>query len=1224
MSRQQSESGKFRWATRLIPRAGWRRRLFLAAFAVCCLLAAYALCVGVIAPPVARPRIEKALSGALGRNASLEHLSLNPFTFEATLSGLAIDSLRPGRKLLAIDSLSLDFDPWGLLFHEIRISDILIENPVVLVVRLRDNTLNLQPLLAHAAGDETADPTAQEQRSRSEPFRFSLAGVKLQEGEIRFLDEYEGSNHTISRINISLPLFGDTPALRVEPAKLSFSGNVDGAGMEAQGRLSPFAGEDAYAFTLAARNITLAQYQPYLPREVGVYVRSGRMDCNATLALARKNGPMNVLASASFRFRNLSTVDSAGDPLADLQDFTVQGCALDLLARRVHVDQADVRGPRLRIVRQEDGSLNFARLGVDPASGNVPAGASNATAGAPQGKASGEQASGEPVWSFGLDRFNLGGGRVEFADHALRPSLNATVRDIFVEVRDARFNNTFAAQAGVSCLLEDRTRFRANARVRGEPLEAWGRASFTNLQPARLLQAYAPELPVALANATLEAEAGVRLLLAGDASADPLAQLRLSNASAGVRGLVLQERDGSPLLRLDEFAARGVDFDLSGRSLRMRRLKASNGGIELALDDKGELEEAELFASNESNAPGDAQTPWRVRLDDASLSGFALRLQNPGFKELPELRLENAAFTLKHLALGPEPEAKEAEAALSFDLPPEGRVEANGSFRLTPLSAGIRLKATNIPLSELSGLAKGRAGFTIPRGSASAEVSARIRGADGRDVHVSGDLGLRHVALRDEATGYIFAGVAQGAFAGVEAGLDPLKVSARRISIMGTHVNLVRTKNGTLALPSPPENGKEEGSEPRAEEENRFEDPKPLPFQVEEWLVRDGLVEFSDYTTTPPVQVRVSDLHANATKLPSGDETPGEFHVAGRLGDEGAFRMRGAAALQATELDVGLKGDHIELTTLSPYAVELLGRNINRGQAALDMNYHIHGAKLKGDNNILLENFHLGRQEGGGILGDVSIGAALSLLRDSDGVVQLNIPVSGNLRDPSFDYTRVLARAFTGSIQSVLSAPFQFLKLPLSLIGTLDSGRQVAYAPFLPGDVQLTHDGRRELEKLAKALQPKTEIRVAVTGCVGPVVDREGLARFAYLYRLKALKEQRELAQGKEDAQDAPLTVGDERKYLPFVYREVTGQPAPLSFSEDEDISEWSEEVVAAIQPTPAERTLFGMERAKAVEACLAGFGLDPTRVDVIRPDTEACSAAPGAPRSRAQLSVEY
>jgi hypothetical protein len=100
--------------------------------------------------------------------------------------------------------------------------------------------------------------------------------------------------------------------------------------------------------------------------------------------------------------------------------------------------------------------------------------------------------------------------------------------------------------------------------------------------------------------------------------------------------------------------------------------------------------------------------------------------------------------------------------------------------------------------------------------------------------------------------------------------------------------------------------------------------------------------------------------------------------------------------------------------------------------------------------------------------------------------------------------------------------------------------------------------------------------------------------------------------------------VGDERKYLPFVYREVTGQPAPLSFSEDEDISEWSEEVVAAIQPTPAERTLFGMERAKAVEACLAGFGLDPTRVDVIRPDTEACSAAPGAPRSRAQLSVEY
>jgi uncharacterized protein involved in outer membrane biogenesis len=1223
MSRQQPQGLKIRWINRLVPHAGWRRRLFLAGGAVFCLFAVYAFCVGVIAPSFARPRIEKALTHALGRNASIEGLSLNPVTFEAELSGLAIDSLPPGRKLLTMDSLSLDFDPWGLLFHEIRIFDVLIVKPVFLVVRFPDNTVNLQSLLAQAPRNETAGPEPQDE---GKPFCFRLAGAQLQDGEIRFLDEYEGSNHTVNDINIFLPLFGDTPKLRLEPAKAAFTGIFDGAEVEARGRLTPFAEDGSYALRLAARNIDLPRYQPYLPEPLGLDVRSGRMDCNATLELAAKHGPMNLLAGVSFRLRNFTAADGSADPLVDLPDFAVRGCGLDLLARSVHVDQVELLSPSLRIVRLEDGSLNLARLGAGPASNKTLAD-SNAAGEASLSNASRGDASEEAAWRFALDRFNLGGGRLEFTDNALNQTLSATVRDISVQVREARLNKTFAARAEFSCLFENRTRLGAQARVRGEPLETWGRVSFSSLRPARFLQAYAPELPVALANASLEGESGVRLQLSGNASGGQLAELRLSNASAGVHGLALLERDGGPLLRLDEFAVRGLDFDLTGRSLRVASLKASNGGIELTLDEKGELEEAQLFESNESKAPDAAQAPWRLRLDDGSLSGFALRLRNPGFKEFPGLRLENAALTVRRLALGPASGTEPAEVALSFDLPPEGRVEASGAFRLDALSAKARLKAVNIPLSGLSGLTKGRAGFSIPHGSANAELSARIRGTSGRDVHISGDLDLRSVALRDEGTGNTFASLAQGEFSGVKARLEPLKASARRIRILRPNINLVRTKNGAMALPSPPP-GREERDSKSGEafqaEKNRFENPDPLPFRVEEWILRGGRVEFSDYTTTPPVQLRVANLHANASKLPSGDQTPGTFQVAGSLGEEGFFRVQGETALGAAELDAGLKGGNIELTGLSPYAVHFLGRQINQGQASLDLDYHIHGAKLRGDNEILLQNFHLGRQEGGGMLGDVSISAALSLLRNSDGVVPLNIPVSGNLGDPNFDYSRVLARAFTGSIQSVLSMPFQFLKLPLTLLGTLDSGRQVAYAPFAPGDVALTGDGREELENLVNALQEKPGIKIAVTGCVGSVVDKEGVARFAYLNRLKELKEQRELAQGGEEAQDAPLTVGDERTYLPIVYRQVTGGSAPDSFPKDEDISERSEEVIDLIRPTAAERALFAQERAKAVATYLTRLGLDPARVSVVLPDADACVQTPGAPRARAQLSVEY
>jgi hypothetical protein len=312
------------------------------------------------------------------------------------------------------------------------------------------------------------------------------------------------------------------------------------------------------------------------------------------------------------------------------------------------------------------------------------------------------------------------------------------------------------------------------------------------------------------------------------------------------------------------------------------------------------------------------------------------------------------------------------------------------------------------------------------------------------------------------------------------------------------------------------------------------------------------------------------------------------------------------------------------LTTFSPYAVLFTGRRINRGQADLDLDYRIHGGRLEGRNHVVLKDFRLGAEEGGGLIGDVSVGAALNLLRDSQGDVTLNAPVSGDLLDPQFDYSRVLASALTGTLTSVLAMPFKFLKLPLHLLGAVSGERQAAFVPFRGGETELTKEGRRELVQLAEQLRDKPEVHISVAGCSSPEVDAEGLARFAYRHRLRKLKVRRELKQGAASAREVRLSLGDEREYLPFIYRDVTGGSAPLSFSQDEDLGPWVEEVLSEIEPTEVERMLFGLARARAVERYLTGLGVDPGRVDVVRPDEESCSPTPGAPPARGEIRLEY
>ena len=96
-----------------------------------------------------------------------------------------------------------------------------------------------------------------------------------------------------------------------------------------------------------------------------------------------------------------------------------------------------------------------------------------------------------------------------------------------------------------------------------------------------------------------------------------------------------------------------------------------------------------------------------------------------------------------------------------------------------------------------------------------------------------------------------------------------------------------------------------------------------------------------------------------------------------------------------------------ELPPYSPYISNVLGYQIDSGQLDLDLTLDIDDGILNGQSRILLRELDLGgRQESNSVVkaGAVPLNIAVGILKDSNNNIDLDIPLSGNIDNPSFGW----------------------------------------------------------------------------------------------------------------------------------------------------------------------------------------------------------------------------
>jgi hypothetical protein len=376
-------------------------------------------------------------------------------------------------------------------------------------------------------------------------------------------------------------------------------------------------------------------------------------------------------------------------------------------------------------------------------------------------------------------------------------------------------------------------------------------------------------------------------------------------------------------------------------------------------------------------------------------------------------------------------------------------------------------------------------------------------------------------------------------------------------------------------------------------------EPEAFPVRVRELTVESGRMNFSDYSVPPDFNADIQDLKGSVTGLSSARDSRAKVDLSGNLGEFSPVTISGE--LQPFEFDhytdIGLKFENISLPIFNPYSGKFAGYNIAKGKLFTELHYLIQDRALKADHKIRIEQLEWGEATAEKGEATLPVKFATWLLKDSHGVINLNVPVTGSLDDPKFRIGPIVWQIIKNLIVKAVSAPFK-------LLGSLFKGAEEAqFVDFAPASAEIDPQAVGHLATLAKGLVEKQGIRIEVPAGIDAELDRPALVEQKLereLPGLASMPPERQL-----DALTALVrrqTGSAPRIPEPAAPPEGTARAEAKALRQSAAIEYLRKEARAHLQATEADLDALGLARAAAIErALLADSGLDPARVFIAK-----------------------
>jgi len=814
------------------------------------------------------------------------------------------------------------------------------------------------------------------------------------------------------------------------------------------------------------------------------------------------------------------------------EEFFANIQAISLFKRAIVISEIRLTKPYVKLIRDEDGSYNFSDL-IEKVSEDT----------------SPSEETSKPI-QFSINNIIISGGAIDFLD---------IPKEVFHEITELNLAVPFVSN--IKYHVQNFIQPRFSASINGDAFVIEGKTkpfadsletdfdiNIKDLDLADYLGYVPARKHFSLLSGSLDLNAKVSYIQYADKKPDlevtgkmEFKQINFAdekkNPRLKVEGVDLEIASVKPLEDLFHL----TKINIRSPEVTMRRTK--DGKIDIVTISSLIFGGAQQKGDTKPSQTAKDKKPMSVLIDVWKSNNGKARFLDTMPDEPVTIEIKNAEIEAKNISLS---KGSKADLQLSFLLGKSGKVSGRGTIGLEPLTANLSLEAKGLSINSFQPYFTDKVRVHISSGNVNTSGTLVLDKPEGKDVTAkyTGKLLINQFHATNKEDYEELLRWQTLSFDNLDISFNPLRYNVKGISLSDFFAAIAIEPDGSLNLHhimveeegATKQNDKPPAKPSVTQTTTAIPSDQTTPTNVEIGgiTLQGGTIKFTDKSIKPNYSANLTQIGGRVSSLSTKKDTASDVEVRGKYNDYVPLEIVGKVNPWKENFYVDLTASfkNFELSPLSPYSGKYVGYTIDKGQLSFDLKYLIVKRNIEAQNRILLDQLTFGEKVESPDAIKLPVKLAVTLLKDRQGKISLDIPVTGNLDDPQFSIWSIVWKIIKNILVKAATSPF-------ALLGALfGGGEDLSYVEFDYGKTSLTDGATKKLETLVKALQERPAVNVEIVGYVDPDKDREGLKGLLLSRRVKTQKAKDLAKKDEAPARIDNVTVGEEEyeKYLRLAY----------------------------------------------------------------------------------------
>lgn len=744
--------------------------------------------------------------------------------------------------------------------------------------------------------------------------------------------------------------------------------------------------------------------------------------------------------------------------------------------------------------------------------------------------------------------------------------------------------------------------------------------------------------------------------------ATPQGNIEISKLQSKVNGFtVMSTLSKKPVATLDKLDLDQGEISLANQKVRVQSIELSGLKTELIKEANKPLNWQSILkpvpsTSGKTSAAPNKQSKkpdWAVSFKKLALDNSSLHVEDRSLTKPVSLDIEKAAFEMHDASLDL---SHSVPVSAAFQVKQGGRFNAQGKLTPSPLKAALNFKLTKFALKPFSPYINQFALLKLNDGAT--DISGKLSVKEGKNLAIAfnGGFSVNKLSLVEEANDEPFLVWERVSSDSLEVTLAPNHVHMTELRIVkptGKFIihedkslnvtRILRNQPATTSFPAPVAPSSQPANETKSAESVHgsvtaetstdvakptlaFGSPTPqptvekaqelpipeisnnssaeaFPIGIETVRIENAELDFADLSIKPQFGTHINSLSGVISGVSTNASSAAQVELDGKVDEYGSARIRGSIQpFKPTNFtDLILSFRNIEMSRLTPYSGKFAGRRIDSGKISVDLEYKIKQRQLAGTNKFIINQLKLGEKVNSAEAANLPLDLAIAILEDSDGVIDLDLPISGSLDDPKFSYGSIVWRAIKNVLSKIVTAPFR----ALGKLFWTGSGKLEAIS-FEVGSPALLPPEQEKLKAVSQVLSKRQGLALGIIPSYDSDLDSRALQEITLRRKLA-----QEMGIKLEDGQQpGPIDLSNPKtqKAIDDLHDKLTKKgllkklASKLGKPKEGHYQEALEKLTVSIEMTELDLQALARLRGETIQKALVDAGISADRVHVNTP----------------------